>query len=124
MSSISPTQRSLALIREDGGAPWIVERWTGPVKVDLYNLFDLLVVYPRKPHNGILAVQTTTASNASSRVEKIRDSPYTVMWLRSGGRIQVHGWAKRGARGERKAWSCRVLEVVIKDSGELSFVEI
>lgn len=107
---MSPTQRSLAALRNDAWTVQIVERWNPFAKVrqDMFGFIDLVAMSPSR---GILAVQTTSGGNVSARVEKIRQEPRAALWLASGGRIQVHGWRKVGAKGTRKTWECRILEI-------------
>jgi len=61
-------------------------------KQDLFGFCDLLCL--RK--NEIVAVQTTSASNASARVHKITDSDELPFVRDAGISIVVHGWRKDG----------------------------
>lgn len=67
---------------------------------DLFGFVDLLCVH--KETGEIVAVQSTSASNVSSRVNKITDSPLLPIVRKAGIGIAVHGWAKKGHR-----WQCR-----------------
>ena len=90
-ASLSPTQRSLAYLREQGYLVAIVERWNPHARIrqDLWGWCDLLAI--RK--SEVLAVQVT-ASAVSDRIKKIQESE-TVAWVRDAGiRIEVHGWRK------------------------------
>jgi len=90
-ASLSPTQRSLAYLREQGYMVAIVERWNPHARIrqDLWGWCDLLAI--RK--NEVLAVQVT-ASAVSERIKKIQESE-TVAAVRDAGiRIEVHGWRK------------------------------
>ena len=105
----SPTQRSLALLRERGYLCAIVEKWNPYVRIrqDLWGFADILAI---KGDESLL-VQTTSGSNVSARLAKIENNVQAAMWKCSPNRkIVVHGWAKRGARGERKLWTCREVE--------------
>jgi hypothetical protein len=106
----SPTKRSLDLLREDGFTVAIVERWNPFAKVrqDLFGFIDLVAIAPTR---GIIGVQTTTGDHMAERIDKIKAEPKAEIWLASGGRIIVHGWAKKGARGKRKLWECRQQEI-------------
>lgn len=108
---MSPTQRSKAKLKAEG---WpliaVTERWNpfAHVRQDLFGFIDILACR----ENELLAVQTTSGPNVSARVEKIGANPAYQIWLASPNRrIEVHGWAKRGARGKRKLWTCRVVEM-------------
>lgn len=90
-ASLSPTQRSLAYLREQGYLVAIVEHWNPHARIrqDLWGWCDLLAV--RK--NEVLAVQVT-ASAVSTRIKKIQESQ-TIAAVRDAGiRIEVHGHRK------------------------------
>lgn len=111
MSGRSPTQLSLAALRAQGYACWIVEHWNSYTRrrEDLFNAWDILAV-----GNGeTLAVQTTSASNVSARVRKIADNPYTPELRKAGWNLEVHGWRKRPVKRGAKAlrWVQRVVDV-------------
>ena len=103
-SSVSPTQRSLALLRQQGYLCEVVERWNPWAKVrqDLFGIGDILAIKDRET----LLVQTTSRSNVNARVKKISESEVLPAILRAGWRIQVHGW------GELKnGWDCKTIEI-------------
>ena len=106
----SPTQRSKAKLIAEGYTVAITERWNqfAHVRQDLFGFADMVAV--RIGTTGVLAVQTTSGSNVSARVEKIRNEPRAGIWLACGNRIEVHGWRKVGPRGKRKTWECRVVD--------------
>lgn len=87
----SPTQRSLAFLREEGYVVAIVERWNPHARIrqDLFGFIDLLAI--RKGET--LAVQVT-ASGVSARIKKIMESDYLNAVRDAGWRIVVHGWRK------------------------------
>lgn len=108
---MSPTQRTKAKLKAEG---WpfvaVTERWNAFAKCrqDLFSFVDILALR----QNELMAVQTTSGSNVSARLEKIRNAPAAAVWLSvPNHRLVVHGWSKRGARGERKLWTCREVEV-------------
>jgi len=103
---MSPTQRSIAKLKADGWLVAIVEKFNPFVKVrqDLFGFADLLAI----KGDVSLYVQTTSGSNVSAHVTKIKEHPNAAIILASPTRqIVVHGWAKRGPRGKRKLWECR-----------------
>jgi hypothetical protein len=118
----SPTQRSLKHLRDQGLVVAVVEKWqpyarkpgdtTGPpgIRQDLYGWIDLLALNPDT--GELTAVQTTSGSNVSARIEKIRQWPHLAAWLKRH-RAVVHGWAKRGERGKRKLWTVREVAVIL-----------
>lgn len=114
----SPTQRSLDELRKRGYTVAITERWNPFAKIrqDIFGFIDLLCF----KGNEILAVQTTSGANVSARIEKIKGIQAAALWIESPTRrLIVHGWAKQGARGERKLWTLR--EVEIKTEPPVSF---
>lgn len=110
---MSPTQRSLAFLRKRGLVVAVTERWNPHARIrqDLFGWIDLLALDPAT--GELLAVQTTSGSHVSKRLDKIREWPHLAAWL-SRHRAVVHGWAKRGPRGKRKMWDCREVEVTTK----------
>ena len=104
--AMTPTQRSLAKLRAEGWTVAVVERWNPYAKIrqDLFGFIDLIALRG----DETLAVQTTSGPNVAARIDKIRGTQAAAIWLESPTRkIAVHGWAKRGERGKRKAWDCR-----------------
>lgn len=88
---MTPTQRSLAYLREEGYTVAIVERWNPHARIrqDLFGFIDLLAI--RKGET--LAVQVTS-TGVSSRIKKIMESDYLPKVRDAGWRILVHGWRK------------------------------
>lgn len=113
MAGISPTSRTLKVLRARGAVPAVVERWNPGARVrqDLYGFIDIVAMEPGQ--TGLLGVQATSESggNVAARLVKIAAEPRAALWLDAGNRIVVHGWGKKGARGRRKVWTLR--EVVV-----------
>jgi hypothetical protein len=123
----SPTQRSLARLRKEGYIVAVVEKWLplfgkkkpgepkkkgfGGIRVDLFGFADILGFRVSPP--DFLLVQTTTnsGSNFTSRIRKCEENGVASAWKLAGGRIQIHGWSKRGARGKRKLWEVKIHEL-------------
>ncbi len=101
---MTPTQRSLAKLREEGYMVAVVERWNpyARIRQDLFGVVDLLAIRDGET----LAVQTTSGSCVSARVKKIADSDATPKIRAAGWRFEVHGWRKLKGR-----WACRVVDV-------------
>lgn len=107
---MTPTARSLNLLRRQGWLVAIVERWLPhtKIRVDLFGFADLLGI--RGPET--VAVQVTTSDHAAARVTKIQNCPAAKVWLESPTRkILVHGWSLQGSRGGRKTWECRIVSM-------------
>jgi len=106
-ASISPTQRSLKYLRSKGYHCAIVERWNhfAGIRQDLFGIIDIVAIHELFPDT--LGIQTTSMSNVSARVEKIKASPYYRALKASHWQIAVHGWGKQGARGKPKMMTLR-----------------
>jgi len=100
MAKTSPTQRSLALLREEGYHCEIVEKWNSFTRTrkDLWGWADILAIR----RGEVLAVQVTSGSNTSAREKKIADSEITPKVREAGIRIEVHGWRKL-----KVGWACK-----------------
>lgn len=105
MSSASPTAMSMKYLRDLGYSVHRVEYWNAfsRKRVDAYGFGDLLTA---SASDGIALIQVATSSNMQARVSKILKlrQMEAKRWLCAGGKIWVHGWGKRGARGKRKTW--------------------
>lgn len=103
----SPTQRTLALLRKNGGIAQVVEKWQPQAKrrIDLFGFID--IVWLAREGSVIWGVQATSGTNHSARLLKIKEEPRARRWLECGGRIMVISWSKKGPRGKRKLWEWR-----------------
>ena len=102
---MSPTARSLELLRNEGYLVQIVEqtiRGKGIIfKRDLFSIGDIIAI--RGPET--LLVQTTSGSNVSARVAKVATCEH-LPWIRNAGwHIEVHGWRKL-----RSGWQVRRID--------------
>ena len=88
---MTPTQRSLVYLREQGYLCEVVEKWNSFTKTrkDLWGWCDILAIR----EGEILAVQVT-AAGVSSRIKKIMESDTLPIVRKAGVRIEVHGWRK------------------------------
>jgi hypothetical protein len=75
---------------------------------DAYGFGDLLFC-----GNGQIGLcQSTSTHNLNQRVEKILSINEADTWLRSGGKIIVHGWQKEREQGtRRKVWTVTTQEI-------------
>ncbi len=104
---MTPLQRSLTKLRNEGWLCQKTEHWNpfSRTRNDLWGFADLLCLRGKE----ILAVQATTTGNINKRVEKIKSSENYQIVKDAGIKIEVWGWAKRGARGKRKIWQLRAI---------------
>lgn len=103
---MTPTQRSLKMLRDDGYFVAVVEKWNPHVRIrqDLFGFADLIAF----KDNDVLLVQTTSGSNVAARISKINENPIALLWKTENRKIVVHGWRKTGERGKRKTWQARI----------------
>jgi hypothetical protein len=101
---MTPTARTLEELRRQGYTAAVVEHWNPWAKIrqDLWGFLDVLAI--KAGETGVLGVQCTTTDHASNRMQKAGENPNLPVWLASGNKFEVWGWAKRGARGDRKTW--------------------
>ncbi len=104
----SPSSRSLAHLRKQGYMAGVVERFIHHIKIrkDLFDCIDIIAISP----DEVLAVQTTSRANVSSRIKKIRELPHYLLLLHCPMRLIVHGWDK-GANGR---WRLQEIEMDIQ----------
>lgn len=104
MAKTSPTQRSKKYLQDLGYAVVIVERWNPFAKIrqDMFGFIDLLAIKTGET----LAVQTTSGSNVSARVEKITNHENVDLVRDAGWKIHVHGWRKL-----KSGWQVRIVDL-------------
>lgn len=105
MAAKTPTQLSLAMLREDGWFCWITEHWNSfsRTRQDLWGFVDIIALKPGQ----ILGVQTTTATNMSARIKKIADHENVGHVRDANIMIHVHGWHQ----DDKRKWHCKVKDV-------------
>lgn len=121
---MTPTQRTLKLLRDMGYHAHVVERWVAQARkrIDVAGFGDILAwrvgawsATGLYVSSTIALIQTTTTDNAAAREKKIQTecADAARAWQSAGGRIVVIGWSKKGERGKRKTWqhSWREVEV-------------
>ena len=88
---MTPTQRSLAALRELGYLVEVVEKWNSFTRTrkDLWGWADLLALR----RGEVLAVQVTS-EGVANRVKKVTDSETIARVREAGVRVEVHGWRK------------------------------
>jgi carbonic anhydrase len=103
---VSPTQRTLALLRKEGYYATVVEHWNAFTKRrgDLFGIIDVLAV----GRDSTVAVQTTSDSNVSARVNKLSESEALPKLREAGWVVLVHGW-KQDTKTKR--WQCRIVDL-------------
>ena len=106
VKKVSPTQRSLKLLRDAGWVCAITEHWNpfAFIRQDLFGFVDILAI----KHKAMLAVQTTSddGSHMSSRVRKITDNPNYELLKSTRCKIMVQGWKK-----VKNKWKVRIINL-------------
>ena len=123
MASLSPTQRTLRLLRQEGCLCGIVERFNtfaGPIvkgrrvgiRQDLFQFIDIVAILPI----GICGVQSCGQA-FSEHNKKILENEIAPEWLKAGGFIYLYGWRKLVKRRglKQKIWSPRIKEYTLED---------
>lgn len=92
---MSPTQRTLKHLRDQGYTCWVVEYYNyfSKKRVDLFGIWDIIAI--RKDETVV--VQTTASSGVSARIKKISESEHIGMCRDAGWKCVVHGWRKNAA---------------------------
>jgi hypothetical protein len=112
---VTTTDRSRKFLEKQGYIVALVERSvnaprffkgnpTGEVfrnKFDAFGFADLICV--RADVIGTLYIQSTTVDHQAERRQKVLDAKATRTILLAGNQIVVHGWGKKGPRGQ-KTW--------------------
>lgn len=116
--STSPTQRSLKLLKANGYRTCIVEKFNSFIKIrqDAYGCIDIIAI--KRGVSGVLGVQVTSSSNIASHRKKIEDNQDARLWVECGNRLELHGWSKRGPRGQVKKWGVTVQSMFEPAKGE------
>ena len=123
MAGVSPTQRTLKYLKDEGYECGMVERWIpirglpgGGKRRDLFNIIDIIALDPVK---GVIGVQST-GQDFSGHYKKLTQekAAETRMWLETPGTsLILIGWrkvkVKRGGKAMR--WSPRIQEITLED---------
>lgn len=111
----SPYSRTKAALEADGYEVGRTEHFNTFVKIrqDLFNCIDLIGLKRGEP---LLLIQCTTGDHVAHRMEKMYEK--AVILASTGNLVEVWGWAKRGARGKRKEWTCRRMRILASGNVE------
>lgn len=102
----SPSARSKKYMESFGYRVGTVERYVSFTRRrhDLFGFLDLIAM--RGP--DLVGIQTTSGSNLAARIDKAKALDTFAEW-RKVGRVEFHGWSKKGPKGKRKTWQVRVV---------------
>lgn len=112
----SPTVQSLKHLRKQGYVVQVVERWNqwARIRQDFAGFADL-IAFRKSKKTDIVAIQTTSTGNISSRYKKVLACDNAIVWIQAGGKITLHGWSKKGPRGKMKRWTLTERQITIED---------
>jgi len=112
---ISPTQRTLRNLRQQGAICGIVERfnqYAGPfgIRQDLFGFIDIISLLPDR---GIVGIQCCARSGHAAHRTKILENEIAPEWIKAGGKIEIWSWAKqkRERGGKAMFWKPKVEEI-------------
>jgi hypothetical protein len=123
MPGLTPTQRTLRALREQGRVCAIVEKWNahaGPFgkRIDLFGIIDVIALDPVR---GVVGVQSCgQAFSEHFRKLTIEKAQESTDWLSTKGTsLEIYSWrkvkAKRG--GKAMIWAVRIREITLQDIG-------
>lgn len=122
MAGLSPVQRTIAWLKDQGVTCCVVERWVsnpkhpgGGFRLDFLNIIDLIAI---SKADGIIGYQVCGTDFASHyRKITIEHAESTNEWLEAGGKLIIIGWRKlklhRGGKAMR--WTPRIQTITKED---------
>ena len=101
---MTPTQLTLRKLRADGWLAEVVERWVpgANIRKDLFGFVDIIALRDGET----LAIQATSYSNISARVNKIASLDTVADVREANWSIWVIGWRKINNRWVEKIVDC------------------
>lgn len=101
---MSPTQRTLKKLRDDGYVAEVVEKWIpgANIRRDLFGFIDVLAIKPGE----ILGVQCTSRGHVRNRCNKIAEAELVGNVREANIKIEVWGWDKKDNRWRVKIVDC------------------
>jgi hypothetical protein len=101
---VSPTQRSLKHLRDEGWTATVVEHWNpwSRRRQDLFGILDILALRGA----DTLGVQTTTLSHMGARLQKMAESPLIGKLRDAGWLVHCHGWRKL-----KSGWEVKIEDI-------------
>lgn len=103
---MSPTQRTLALLRANGYKAAVVEHWNHYAKIrqDLFGCIDIVAV----GHGRTLGVQACASASISARTAKMGKAIALPELVGAGWEMLVIGWRKPA---NARSWVSRTVRV-------------
>jgi hypothetical protein len=120
MAGLSPTQRTLAYLKDMGAKCDICERWIqikglpgGGIRKDLFHIIDIICI---NKETGITGIQSCGSSfSEHKRKILIEQKDETRQWLEAGAGLQLIGWrkVKKVRGGKLMIWTPRTLTITL-----------
>jgi hypothetical protein len=117
-SSLSPTQRTIRALKDQGRVHAVVERFlahAGPhgLRQDAFGLFDVIAI----DTTSIVGIQCTSGACVPDHRRAILENEYAPLWIGAGGAIELWGWRKLTVKrgGKQKRWAARVIHFTMED---------
>lgn len=121
MSSLSPTQRTLKELRDQGRTYGRVERFVQRpgkphgIRIDLFGFIDIIALDPER---GIVGIQSC-GQDFAAHYRKITEecAELAIEWLNCRGKIELWGWRRVKERRGGKAirWRPRIKDITWED---------
>lgn len=123
MAGLSPVQRTIAWLKDQGITCCVVERWIpnpkypgGGFKLDFLNIIDLIAI---SKADGIVGYQVCGGGDYAAHYKKItvENTDATHEWLEAGGKLYLIGWrkVKKVRGGTQMVWKPRIQQITEKD---------
>ena len=121
MAGLSPTQRTIAHLKEQGIVCGICERWIpnprmpgGGIRKDLFGFIDIITI---SKADGVMGIQSCGQDFSGHRRKILEEKKDEVRaWLEAGAKLQLIGWRKlkvtRGGKAMR--WVPRIEEITLE----------
>ncbi len=124
MTGLSPVQRTLRALKEQGREAAVVEKWNAYAgehgkRIDLFGIIDLIALDPVR---GVIGIQCCAGSGYSAHYRKLTEemAQSTLNWLRTPGtKLEIWAWrrVKLHFGGKAVRWQARVKEIMEEEIG-------
>lgn len=129
MAGMSPTQRTMRVLRVRGTICEVVERFNSYAgkygqRHDLFNIIDILALDPELGVGGIQCCGISFKNHIDKIIQEKAQETYD--WLNTPGTyLEIWGWRKvklhRGGKAMR--WKARIGEIFLNENKEIKFIE-
>jgi len=124
--SLSPTQRTIRALKNQGVICAVVEKWNphvGPhgIRQDLFGIIDVLAL---DPESGVRGIQCCAGSGFTKHWTKLTvdNAQASYDWLSTPGTsLEIWAWRKLKVKrgGKAMVWQPRIKAVTLSDFGDV-----